>query len=427
MRENLKKTASLKDYLLKNSQSKILMVKAHSLLYAIYICLIISIICGALLYFANLYGQLNLHYNLQEELYVHNQSLVNFALGNKVLPDDIPQDENSGIEGAYQTKPYGLLTLLLAKSYVKNDTIASAHIVGNYSSDKRAIHLANFTKSLSYSGIVKLVGDNQLPSPFIETAYVNNKPNQLTVHGKNTVSEIYLPEINPNFKKIFEGIKAEKTALTEVDKPKDSLYHNSFFKPTKEIYVNSIVSNVIFKGNFVLRSKDSIHIKKNTVLEDVILIAPKITFEEGFSGTVQAFATKGIELEQKVTLKYPSVVCVYNESTEESKIKIKKESEITGAVVLFGNSLGTINKNSIEIDEEGLVFGDIYCSGKLCLKSNVYGSVYTNRFFYKTPSSTYDNLIADIEINTTKRPPYFIAIPLFDIKKTHYGILKKVL
>jgi hypothetical protein len=247
------------------------------------------------------------------------------------------------------------------------------------------------------------------------------------VDGKNTVSEIRLPDINPKFKKIFDRILAEKIALSEVDKPKDSLYYNSFFNETKEINVNPILGNVIFKGNIILRSKDSIRVRKSTVLEDIILIAPKITFEEGFKGTVQAFATKGIELEQKVTLNYPSVICVYNESTKASNIKIKKESKITGAIVLFGNPLEMLDKNTIDIEEEGLIYGDIYCSGKLLLKSNVYGSVYTNRFFYKTESSSYDNTIADIEINATKRPIYFIAIPLFDTKKAAYGILKKVL
>jgi hypothetical protein len=403
------------------------MLKAHSLLYAIYICLIVSIVCGALLYFANLYGQLNLYYNLQEELYINNQSVVNFALGNKILPNEILPDEKTGIEGSYEAKQYGVLTLLLAKSSIRTDTVASAHFVGCFTADKTAIHLANFSRSLSYSGNVILSGDNQLPSTFIETAYINNKPNKLTVEGKNTISEILLPEINPNFKKIFSGIQAQRADLSDVNKPKDSLYYNSFFNETKEIVVNSILSNVIFKGNFVLRSKDSIRVRKNVVLEDVILIAPKITFEEDFQGTVQAFATKGIELEQKVSLNYPSVICVYNESKDESKIKIKKASKITGAVILFGSSFETLDKNTIEMEEEGLVRGDVYCSGKLFLKSKVYGSVYTNGFFYKTQSSTYGNVIADIEINANKRPAYFIAVPLFDTKKTAYGILKKVL
>lgn len=403
------------------------MVKANSLLYAIYICLIISIICAALLYFASLFNQLNLYYNLQEELYINNQSVVNFALGNKTLPEEL-KDKNSGITGSYQTKQYGLLTILLAQSSVRNDTVTSAHIVGSFTSDKTAVHLSNLSKPLSYFGTVQLIGDNQLPSEYIQTSYIVNKPNNLTVKGKTTISEQRLPELNADFKKLFEGITTEKTPLAEVDKPKDSLYYNSFFNDTKEIYLtNSVVRNMIFKGNFVLRSKDSIRIQKNVVLEDVIVIAPKITFEEGFKGSVQAFATKGIEVEQNVNLDYPSVICIYNNSIEESKIKIKRKSKILGAVVLFGNQLSEIDKNSIEIDEEGFLTGDIYCSGKLLLKSKVYGSVYTNRFFYRTSSASYDNMIADIEINSNKRPNFYIGIPLFDSKKVNYGIIKKVL
>lgn len=403
------------------------MVKAHSLLYAIYICLIVSIICGALLYFSNLFNQLNLYYNLQEELYIQNQSVLNFALGNKTIAAEIEKEENSGIEGSYETKPYGLLSLVLTKSYISNDTVSSVHFVGARNLDKNAIYLTNLSKSLYYSGKVKLIGNNQLPSPFIETSYINNNLNQLVVKGENTISETFLPEINADFKKIFQGIKSEKIKLSDVERPKDSLYYNSFFNATKEISVKSTLGNSIFKGNFILRSEDSIRIKKNTVLEDVILIAPKVTFEEGFKGTVQVFATKGIELEEKVTLNYPSVICVYNESNEESKIKIKKGCHITGAVVLFGNTNDLIGKNTIEVDEDGLLYGDLYCSGKLMLKSNVYGSVYTNRFFLKTSSSSYENMISDIEINTVKRPDYFISIPLFNTKKTTYGVIKKVL
>ncbi|QOG02173.1 hypothetical protein [Flavobacterium sp. MDT1-60] len=403
------------------------MVKAHSLLYAIYVCLIVSIICGALLYFSNLYNQLNLYYNLQEELYIQNQSVLNFALGNKMVSADIEKDENSGIEGSYETKPYGLLSLVLVQSYISNDTVSSVHFAGARNLDKNAVYLTNFSKSLFYSGSVKLIGNNQLPSTFIETSYINNDLNKLTAEGKITISETQLPEVNPEFKKIFQGLKSEKTKLSDIEKPKDSLYYNSFFNTTKEIEVQSNLGNIIFKGNFILRSGDSIRVKKNTVLEDVILIAPKITFEAGFRGTVQAFATKGIELEEKVTLNYPSVICVYNESETESKIKIKKECQITGAVVLFGNTNNLIDKNTIEIDEDGLLFGDLYCSGKLMLKSNVYGSVYTNRFFLKTAASSYDNMISNIEINTGKRPDYFISIPLFNTQKTTYGVIKKVL
>lgn len=147
------------------------MVKAHSLLYAIYICLIVSVICGALLYFSVLYSQLNLHYNLQEELFIHNQSLVNFALGNNLLPEEMPQEENLALQGSYETKQFGLLKLIVAKSSIKNDTIASAYFAGRFISDKTAIYLPSFSNALSYSGKVKLIGNKKLPSPYISLRY----------------------------------------------------------------------------------------------------------------------------------------------------------------------------------------------------------------------------------------------------------------
>jgi hypothetical protein len=403
------------------------MIKAHSLLYAIYICLIVSLLCGAILYLSNLYNQLNLYYNLQEELYIQNQSTLNFALGNKLLPAEIEKDEKSGIESSFQTKNYGLFTLVLSKSYISKDTIVSGHLTGILNSDKNAIYLTNLSQSLSYSGKLKIIGDSQLPSTFIETSYINNDLNQLTNEGKISISKPQLPEIRKDLKKNFIVTDSERIKLEDVEKLKDSLYYNSFFNATKDILVKPNLSNITFKGNFILRSSDSIRVSKNAILEDIILIAPKITFEGGFKGTVQAFATKGIELEEKVILNYPSVICVYNESTEDSKIKIKTDCKIYGAVVLFGSKNDLIDKNIIEIEENGVLFGDLYCSGKLMLKSNVYGSVYTNQFFLTTGSTSHENVISNIEINPTKLPDYFISISLFDTKKTNYGVIKKVL
>ncbi len=405
------------------------MIKANSLLYAIYVCLLVSIICGGLIMYFNLYGQLNLFYNINEELYIQNQSVVNYALGSKLDTKQFEIDTDSGIEKSFESKQFGLLNLLLVKTSSRNDTINSAHFIGSYNLDKTAIYLSSFSKSLSYTGIVKITGDNKLPTAYIDVAYIENKPNRLDLVGKNSISEIQLPKLNPKFISVFEGIKSEKTTLLDLEKLNDSLYYNSFLNQSKEIYLsNSNLNNIIFKGNFILKSKDSIRIKKNCVLEDVILIAPKITFETGFMGNVQAFATNGIELEPKVVLNYPSVICIYNKNIDvESKIKIKSDCKITGAVVLFGNDFSTIDKNNIEIDEKGLIFGDIYCTGKLMLRSNVYGSVFTNKFFLKTNSASYENLITDIEVNTSKKPSYFISIPLFETKNTSYGLLKKVL
>jgi cytoskeletal protein CcmA (bactofilin family) len=403
------------------------MVKANSLLYAIFICLLVSVICGALLYFATLFTQLNQHYNLHEELYLHNQSLVNFALGNQNTNEEMPADENLGLTGEYESKSFGLLTLLVARSAMQTDTIASAQFIGASATGKTALHVANFTRPLSYSGTVKIFGDSELPSTYVLPVYINNRPNQIVMQGKTAISGRMLPEINPLFRKIFENSEGQPIPLSELEKSRDSIYFNSFFEPAREIYPGRKLGKIIVKGNFIIRSKDSLVVTRDARLEDVILMAPKIIFNEGFAGTVQAFATESIVMGNKVTLKYPSVLCVFNDTDAESKITIGENCKITGAVVLFGNDEAQIDRNSVEIEKGGRVIGDIYCSGKLMLQSTVWGSVYANRLYYRNASAGYENIIADVEINTFKKPAYFIGIPLFNSKQTSYGVLKKVL
>lgn len=402
------------------------MIKAHSLLYAIYICLLVSIICGALLYFSNLYNLLNQHYNLREEMYIHNQSSVNFALANFNTNSEVKTiEKENGIEGSYLSKKFGLLTLLITKSVFQNDTISSTFFVGTYNDKSPALYLANFTKSLSYTGQVKIFGNCFLPTNHIENSFVLNKVNKLEQKGEVAISNIKLPDLRPEFYEIFE--KKPGNVNLGVSMNSDTISFNSFERPVKLLKINPVLGRVAIKGNFILQSNDSIVVSRNTILEDVILMAPKIIFEEGFKGNVQAFATLKISIEQKVDLDYPSVVCVYNKYVEESSIKIGKDVRVKGAIVLFGNKFEDVQKNSLEIESGARIIGDIYCTGKLDLKSDVYGSVYTNRFFFKTNSSVYDNLISDIEINPSKKPTFFIDVPLFGTKNTNYAILKKLL
>ena len=181
------------------------MLKAHSLLYAVYVCLIVSILCGALLYFSTLYNQLNLYYNVHENLYIQNQSAVNFALGSSVSEDNILQQDTTEIKSEIERRPYGLLNLLIVKSIAKSDTVVSAHIVGKNATDKNCLYISSISKPLSYSGNVKLMGEKKLPSPSINQVYTIIETNSLVSSGAIGQSESILPTINPIYKHIFDA------------------------------------------------------------------------------------------------------------------------------------------------------------------------------------------------------------------------------
>ncbi|MCH4829689.1 hypothetical protein [Flavobacterium columnare] len=404
-----------------------MMLKAHSLLYAIYICLLISIICGALLYFFNLYSLLNLHYNLEEELYIQNQSALNFALGNNLNETtDFLTDENNSIHNSYNTKPYGLLNVVTTQSVFKNDTITATHLIGGYNHLETALYISNFTQNIGYNGIIKLHGTTYFPSNYISPTYLTNEINSFTHIGRKEISKLRLPEINPKFNRILEGFTTNKNTLNNNNKVKDSLFFNSFTKPTEEINIDSNLSNIIIKGNFILHNKDSIKITKSAILEDVIVVSPRITIEEGFKGNAQFIATQKINVGTKVILNYPSALILKSQENEETKIKIGKETKIFGTVVLFGNGIENISKNSISIEDKNLVVGSIYCTGKLDLQGTVYGSVFTNKVFRQTSSSVHENVLHNLTINITKKPYYFMDFPLFINPNTKYGVIKKL-
>lgn len=402
------------------------MVKAQSLLYAIYICLIVSVICYALLFFSSLYAQLNLHYNLNEELYLYNHSFVNYALAENQDSGEIPIQEENGVSGTYSVKPYGLLKLLTVQSILRQDTVSSVQFIGNHAQAEVAVHLSSSSRPLSAAGRVRLVGQNFLPSVHIETAFISDFENDLETVGKISLSEARLPSLDPVFTKMFEPQQTfngpQQAAVLH-----DSLNFNSFRTSTKKIMVPKNLEKKVIKGNYMLYAKDSIVIKKTSVLQDVIVIAPVVIFEDGFVGNLQVFATKSIELGEKVVLNYPSSLCLYNNTDQKVSIEVKKECKLSGAIVLFGNDLRYVDNNSIAIAEGGEFVGDIYCTGKFMSKSNIKGSLYTNRFYYQTESSDYENLICGIEINAIKRPQSFMPFPLFETLNANSYVVKRVL
>ncbi len=78
------------------------MIKANSLLYAIYICLLISIIFGGLVMYFGLYNQLDLFCNSNQDLYIQNQLIVNYALSSKLDSKQYEIDENTGIDKSFE-------------------------------------------------------------------------------------------------------------------------------------------------------------------------------------------------------------------------------------------------------------------------------------------------------------------------------------
>jgi hypothetical protein len=107
------------------------------------------------------------------------------------------------------------------------------------------------------------------------------------------------------------------------------------FMSYKAIYLR----NETLKGNLIIYSKESISVDASCILEDIILVAPRIHIKSYFKGTLQAIASKSILIDDHTSLNYPSSLIVNSplptESDEDSFISMGLNTSLNGMLVYY--------------------------------------------------------------------------------------------
>ncbi|EZH73945.1 hypothetical protein ATO12_13765 [Aquimarina atlantica] len=407
------------------------MIKAGSIAYAILICIVVGIFCYSLLLMS---GYAKIHQGMLDahaELVSNNESAQEYFLA-KI--EDIEEKRitvdvfDNGMVSSGRIKPWGFYKVLLTTSVFKKDTIKRAALIGQWQKeDALALYLSDASKPLFMVEKAKITGNVFLPKSGIKAGYITSNAYRDTkfLIGTKRNSKTSLPKID-HIDFAYDIDNARQIRLNEI---KDNVVlYNGFSKQTLVIESDTIiVDNKKLSGNIVIKSKDSIYIKKNNVLEDIIIEAPKVAFESGFVGNVQVLAEKVVGLEENVVLKYPSGILMNTGNVDKREVVIGKKSKILGGVVI--NDINRGLDKIITVEEDAEVIGDIYCSGKLQLKGNVIGTVYTSNFYLRTEASAYDNYILNGTIDRKSLPDEFVRIPLFKNKSEYfkpYAIIKQI-
>ena len=303
------------------------MVKANSLLYSIYICLIVAVLCSGMLYMSGLYTQLNNYYMSRQDLYVYNESLVNFALSHTDEPSAVPDIDDSGVQSFYKVKRHGVIPVVTAGTVMGNDTVVSCHLVGCGRKDNTALYIPDKGVKSAYSGVVHFFGDVYVPGAYLNSAIVVKEPGKLTNDGLMNKSEYMLPKPLDAVIDGASGITVVHKELVEV--LKEGSVTNSFRSEPVEINVQGGLSGISIRGNVIITSADSLVVSSTAHLEDVIIIAPKVSFEAGFSGSVQVFANKSITVGSGARLEYPSVLYINSaDASARTSLIVKEKAEI---------------------------------------------------------------------------------------------------
>ncbi len=398
-------------------------MKSSALLNAVFVCLVVSIFCSTMLLLASYNKIYFVKLNDRENLILNNFWKADLDYKNYLIENNTHLHDQT-ITTQVNFEDWGILKIKNVESINLNDTLNISKMMAGGSSNQDSLcslYLTDRDEPLKLGGATLLRGNIYIPNRITENFYHPDLKNKIILNGEKFASNKNLPVLK-NKNLLDSLIRSVKTTeLLSFDHLKN---YNSFSNDIKIYKASGYLPEAInLRGKIILYSEDHIIIKKDMKLEDVIMIAPKITFEDDFSGTVQAFATQFIKVGQKVNLQYPSVL--YGFANDTINISIGKKSTVAGAIILNGDTYKGSLKRKLQVREEALIIGDIYIYGTTELYGNIHGTLYTDKLNYNKQNINNDNTLINSVIDITALPSNFKKILTFENTES-YEVIKSL-
>ena len=202
------------------------MLRAGSLLYAIYVCMVIAILSGGLVYVFTINKTLATRQQIKEQLIDRCDSCFDYFLSNHKVFNTRSIGEidlfEDGLQCQFIKKRWGMYATLQGKAFFKKDTVSKGYIVGHISKDDPlAIYMCDFGEELKISGTTRIKGNAKLPKKRYKVVNIlgNQQANNPKLEGNISLSSQNLPKINPPellFPKDIEESTLEKLKNNQV-------------------------------------------------------------------------------------------------------------------------------------------------------------------------------------------------------------------
>lgn len=406
------------------------MLKASALYIVIIIALVIGVLCSSLIvsaYYYKLQYQKKFRYDrLQNNL----SSGINILLGtntsdykNEKAFTLFSQEDDSV---SLKKMPWGVFDIGLCKAFIQSDTLYKAFSIANAvdSSKWCAVYLIDEDRPLSVSGKTMIRGSAFIPKAGVKEAYVDGKSYQgdkRIIIGTRHDSERTLPALQTDRLNLLEQLGTQSLLNDTILPHKDSI-SISFFAPTKIINFKKkvqTISNIKLTGNLILLSDTAMTIDNTTNLENVLIFAKTVTIKKGFHGTCQIFARDSIGVEPGCTFDYPSCLGIIRTKTSkgsQGRIALGENTNLTGAIFTYEKEKSQL-QTIIDVGKHVKIYGQVYVQGlvKFNEGSEIYGSVFTNRFLYQSTYTTYENYLINVKLDVKGLSRYYLTSSLFPV------------
>jgi len=403
------------------------MIKAASIAYAIFMALITALVCYGFVLVFSVNTQIEDHYELRSDLLRQRFSAQALAKAHfnelSQMTTEFIVDPSKGIKVQLSKQPWGFLDLVKTEVFNTQESFSQQYLMGwSKAVNDPIFYVRNNDEPLKISGTTSLVGTIYSSAVNIKKITVNGQTSQKAKHlGAKRVAKKVMPSYQ--LPEEFVPQNWQEGFLESLD---DKMLIQDFTEPTMIFKVTNLLEDITLKGNIVVRSTDTLTIKKTALLEDIIVLAPKVVFEAGFKGSLQVIAGAHIETEDNVQLDYPSVLVVSGTNDQLNSIKIGAQCTIAGAVILTGNGLAFEQQQELVVQKDSKIDGLLYCDGVLELYGDVQGTVISSALLYKTSSTRYSNLLKDVSLSELPKPELFFGIELPELGSGAPLIVKKV-
>ena len=391
-------------------------LKAGAIQFVIYIVVVIALLLSMFLLYIHLSKQFVSKRNTQIEAIQLSNYGVNWSLDKDLAyKDTIYHEINKQKSFKILKQHWGIFDVVHSFSSVRDKSFIKSCFVGGKTpfDENLGLYLKDNNQALVVAGNTIIEADVYVgqygvkPGMISGIGYTNDK----LVYG-NVKRSQYLPKLLSNKKKYIREMLFKPFLNQE-----DYEYFDIQIPPILE---QSFLSNVQYhfsfnnidlyqknyNGKIIIQSAKRIYVDSSTELENVILIAPEIEIDKNFKGTLQAFASKNILINENAQLNYPSALILMPKTNisqdNQPQIKIKNLAIVKGCIAFLENSTPNSQNiySHIEIEENAEVYGQIFCDFNTNLKGKLYGHVITNQFLTPYQSTLYMNHLLDAEITS---------------------------
>lgn len=389
------------------------MIRAAALSYAIVFSLLVGLICSGVIFIAATQKQIEVTHTNKEHVLFDSYSAVQYGM-HAVAPGDSAQYiHHTGDTSEIEHLQWGAFSMICSTTHKAAVSKRRTALVGSVQSPVLpCLYLPGNSGGLKITGETHIEGTAFVPNGQVDRAYIAGKNYAYDdlVFGTTSVSELGLPALKPQWQNL-QASDLVRSAKAQSFIPKDSAYsfHGpcTYFQSLEPIVISQAIS-----GNVIIHSFDSIFVEAQAHLNNVILIAPIVRFEQGFSGTVQVLAHERVICEAGVQLLYPSIIALNelelrNELTQRL-VRLEENAQVLGGILITSQQKDFRKPPFLELRETSVVAGLVYNSGETEAKGTIIGSLYTDQLSVRAGGGVYGNHLVDAIISQKRLPAYFL-------------------